>query len=102
MAADANSTTDDGDDGVDLEDLVGRVLDSRGITAERLSSIDGLSGKLEELVSGLKPTKTTVKTSSTPAFDEDSFMQKIGAMVDEKLSIVTQAKPKPLRAWLGI
>lgn len=92
------------DEGIDLEELVGRVLDSRGITTERMSkldSLDNLSGAIGDLfkehVSGLG--------TNAPAFDQDGFTKSLGDLLDAKLAGMpgTKAEKKPaLLAWLGL
>lgn len=104
--------TDDGtpdpnatpDEGIDLEELVGRVLDSRGITTERMSkldSLDGLTGAIgdvfKEHVSGLGTPGAT--------FDQEGFTKSLGDLLDTKLAGMpgTKTEKKPaLLAWLGL
>ena len=68
--------TDDADDMVDLEELVGSVLDKRGLTAERISALDGLAGMKDEILSAFKSSggSSDGKASSGPALDRKSVV----------------------------
>ena len=89
MAEDPSVTNDDE---IDLEALIGNVLESRGYTSDRASKLDTLDSlgdnlgkKVEELF------RSNLRTpdpggNSGPSFDQDGFLAKVGEMVDAKLS----------------
>lgn len=106
MTDEGKPATEGQEEGVDLEELVGKVLESRGITAERLSILDNLGG-LESRISDLFKSSGGGETpAATPAvsFDEGAFMEKVGAFIDEKLkglpTTSSEKKRPPLRRWL--
>lgn len=82
------------DDEIDLEELIGNVLETRGFTADRATKLDLLdslgqsfSDKVDELFSKLPVgTPTTSSSGGHSSPDFDAFFNRIGAMVDEKLA----------------
>lgn len=91
------------EDEIDLEELIGGVLEARGFTADRAAKLDILDGlgesfgtKLDELFSKLPGTTPTPATpGETPAFDMDGLLSKIGEMVDAKFAGITPGTPPP-------
>lgn len=94
--------TDDADDMVDLEELVGSVLDKRGLTAERISALDGIAGMKDEILSAFKSSGGSSDGKSTPAFDETGFLAKVTELIDSKVGSATAPTAPPLRRWLGL
>ena len=82
------------DDEIDLEELIGNVLEKRGFTVDRaskLDALDSLGDNLGKRVEDLFRASNTGGGSQsgsqgTPApFDADGFLAKVGEMVDAKL-----------------
>lgn len=95
--------TDTDDDMVDLEELVGSVLDKRGLTAERITALDGIAGMKDEILAAFKSSGGSSDSSSkSPAFDEEGFLAKVTELIDSKVSGATAPKAPPLRKWLGL
>lgn len=102
MADEPVVTPPPADDEIDLEELIGGVLEARGFTADRASKLDILDGlgesfgtKLDELFSKL-PVGTPAAPAGeggTPAFDMDGLLSKIGEMVDAKFAGITPGAP---------
>ncbi len=91
------------DDMVDLEELVGSVLDKRGLTAERISALDGLSGMKDEILSAFKSSGGSgTSQSSSKTFDEEGFLAKVQELIDAKVGSATAPSPPPLKRWLGL
>lgn len=66
---------------VDLEDVIGRVLDSRGLTkdnVDKLSLLDSLPDSIQDMFKANKPPKQK-------DFDSDGLVSTIGSILDEKL-----------------
>lgn len=93
----------DENDEVDLEELVGKVLDARGITKERFDALDGI-GELKALITAGAPAPAPAPTPGAPApsFDETAFMTKVGELIDGKMKGLTSVKTPPLKRWLGL
>lgn len=96
--------TDEADDMVDLEELVGSVLDKRGLTAERISALDGIAGMKDEILSAFKTSggNPSTGTSTAASFDEEGFLKKVSDLVDAKVGSATAPSTPPLRRWLGL
>lgn len=96
--AEENSTTDG--DSIDLEELIGNVLDSRGLTKKRFDALGGLGEKLDALIAGGSGKGSS--EGGTPApFDKDGFMKEIGDMIDGKIAASAPTpKEPPLKRWL--
>ena len=105
------------EDEIDLEELIGGVLEARGFTADRATKLDLLDTlgetfgtKLEEVFSKLSPgTPATPTNGGSPTFDMDGLLSKIGEMVDAKFAGLTPGAPaatekkKPLmQRMLGV
>lgn len=106
MADDDDNGTSD-EDGVDLEELVGRVLDARGLSEDRLSKIDGLDSIGDTIRTIFKEEgggRTRVTSKGTSTFDEDGFLAKVGQLVDEKIAASPASQPKKgaLLRYLGL
>lgn len=104
---DPNPNPDDGT--VDLVELVGSVLDSRGLTTERMEKLDSLS----DLPDNFKTLLTEAmqgNQSQGGTFDEEAFTTKLGELLDGKLaSLAGGSNPAPpakrvgaLSKWLGL
>ena len=103
-----NGKTTPEDEGIDLVALVGKVLDERGLTADRLTSLDSLGGLDDRIktlfTEALGSNAGGASNASAPAFDEEGFMAKVGALVDERLKGFTPTSPEKkepvMRRWL--
>jgi hypothetical protein len=92
------------EDEIDLEELIGGVLEARGFTVDRASKLDILDGlgesfgtKLDELFSKI-PVGTPAAPAGeggTAAFDMDGLLTKIGEMVDAKFAGLAPGTPAP-------
>lgn len=100
-------------DEVDLEELIGGVLEARGFTVDRAAKLDLLDSlgslgdsfglKLEEVLGKLQPgTSTAASSGSSEGFDSEGFLGKVGELIDSKLAAFTpggtpaKEKKKPL------
>jgi hypothetical protein len=83
---------------IDLEEVIGNILDARGLTSENLSKLDSLDS-LSDSLEGL------FKKHKTPAgkpVDTEGLLQSISDMVDEKLKgIATGGGKKNDPGWLS-
>lgn len=105
----STTETNPPDDGVDLLELVGNALEARGITQERMAKLDSLDltpPDFQAMISDALKGSTTTSTDGGSKFDEGAFMEKIGNLIDGKISGLqaTQQGPKPkvLARWLGL
>lgn len=104
--AEEDKTTDSTGDviEIDLEEVIGNVLDSRGLTkdnVDRLSMLDSLEETIGGMFKANKPPKAE-------KFDSEGFAKTIGDIVDEKLRGIDFGGSKPkskepgfLSKWLG-
>lgn len=110
MTDDGNNTPIETEDGIDLAELVGSVLDARGLTTDRISKLDtldsiqGLPASIQEALTG---AFTPASESTSGKFDEASFLTKLEGIIDGKLASLPTGTPAPekkkaLAAWLGI
>lgn len=101
MTDEENNITPPSDDEVDIEELLNGMLDARGLTAERIQSLDSLGTLGEKIEDLFKQTK-----KATPAgtkFDEEGFMDKVAKLMDEKIGTLAPVAKKPaLSKWLGL
>lgn len=97
-------TDNNDDDTVDLEELVGNVLDSRGLTKERIESLDGLASIKDDILSAFKSAGGGSKggNSTAPKFDEEGFLAKVTELIDSKVAGATAPSTPPLKRWLGL
>lgn len=104
---------DDGTQTVDLQGLVGGILDDRGFTAERSSRLDLLDGLEERLLGAFKTSGGTgnpAAPQNTATFDEPGFIAKIEGLIDSKLTGVASSGSGGkevkgggwLSKWLGL
>jgi hypothetical protein len=91
-----------GEDVVDLEELIGGVLEARGFTADRAAKLDILDGlgesfgsKLDEVFSKLTPGTPATPAGQSGGLDMDGLLSKIGEMVDAKFAGLTPGTPAP-------
>lgn len=93
------------DEGIDLEELVGKVLDARGITSERMTKLDSLDN-LSGTIGDLFKEHTTGLGTAGASFDQDGFTKSLGELLDAKLASIpgstTKEKKPALLAWLGL
>lgn len=92
------------DDTVDLEELIGGVLEARGFTADRAAKLDildslgesfgGIGGKFEELFSKLPGTPAAPAVEGG-GFDMDALLSKVGELIDAKFAGFTPGAPPP-------
>ena len=91
-------------DEVDLEELIGGVLEARGFTADRAAKLDildslgesfgGIGGKFDELFTKLTPG-TPAKEGESSGFDMDALLSKVGELVDAKMAGLAPGTPAP-------
>lgn len=78
------------DDEIDLEALIGNVLEARGYTADRAAKIDTLDALGDNLGQKIQAmfdaNKTAASSGAAQPFDAESFMGRIGGMIDAKLA----------------
>lgn len=100
----ATGDNDTNDDGIDLEELMGKLLDDRGLTTERLSMLDGIQDKLDGIAKSSKRAPAPSTTSGTTAGSVS--LEDVQALLDEKLSeamaTVNAPKKGALARWLGL
>lgn len=97
MADDPNPNPDDE---IDLEALIGNVLEARGYTADRAAKIDTLDAlgdnlgqRIEALFAANRPAPSS---GEKPApFDVDGFTTKIGEMIDSRLAALNLPTAPP-------
>lgn len=102
-------------DSIDLEGLVGGILDERGFTAERSSRLDLLEGLETRMLDAFKAaggTGSPAAPQSAATFDEAGFIAKIETLIDGKLSANGGNNPPApssaksgggwLSRWLGL
>jgi len=103
-------------DEVDLEELIGGVLEARGFTVDRASKLDLLDSlgdtfgsKLEELLTKLQPgTPAPASGGSSEGLDVDGLLSKVGEMIDSKLAGIAPGtpaatkKPPLMQRMLGV
>lgn len=105
-------------DEVDLEELIGGVLEARGFTVDRAAKLDLLDSigsigdsfgmKLEEVLGKLQPG-TPASSGSSEGFDMDGLLGKVGELIDSKLAGLTPGggtpaakKPPLMQRMLGV
>lgn len=90
-------------DEIDLEELIGGVLEARGFTVDRAAKLDildslgdsfgGIGGKFDELLTKLTPGTPAKEGGS--GFDMDALLSKVGELVDAKMAGLTPGTPAP-------
>lgn len=106
MTDEGNPNPDEGT--VDLVELVGSVLDSRGLTSERISKLDSLDGFGEDFRNSITSAlagATKPEGDGGQSFDKEAFLGEIGSLIDGKLAALGTGTPTPkkrgaLLAWL--
>lgn len=87
------------DDEIDLEALIGNVLEARGYTADRAAKIDTLDALGDNLGQKIQAmfdaNKTASSSGAAQPFDVEAFMGRVGGMIDQKLTALNLPTTPP-------
>lgn len=80
---------------VDLEEVIGGILDKRGLTSENMSRLEKI-----DLLDGLEDLFKKHKAKPGKEFDSDGFLKSVEDLLDTKLRGIGSGKIEKKSGWL--
>lgn len=91
-----NATTDDDVIEIDLESVIGKILDDRGLTSENMSRLEKV-----DLLDGLEDLFKKHKAKPGKEVDQEGLLKSVEDLLDVKLKGIGNAKSEKKPGWLS-